>query len=486
MWASSRDNAVAQLFVAGRWQCGGGGALLDVIDPGAGRKVGALALADEDDCARALESARNAFEHWKRVLPAERSALLRAAAAELRAAKEEIATDVVIEMGKTLAEARAEVAFAADVLEWCADRALDATGRLVSGRVPGMRHTVLREPMGVAVLVPTWNVPVLFAARKLGECLAAGCTAVLLGSPQAPSAACAVVRAFERAGMPQGVINLLFGRLPEVSRVLLADPAVRKLSFTGSATTARLLANQLHDPAVSTTFELGGHAPAIVFDDVDVPSVAAALVSAKFRNAGQVCNSPTRFFVQRAVYDEFVEAFVQGAERLQVGHGLEPGSQMGSLAGPRRVHAMQDLMQDALAHHARVRTGGRAFGGEGAFFLPTVIEHLDPACRLLIEEPFGPVACMLPFDDPADMLVQANALPFGLAGYAFTRDADRLRLIERELEVGLLGLNTCTIAVPETPFGGIKQSGQGVEGGAEGVAQYQWTRTVTEFSPLAS
>lgn len=481
-WASDARAATIRLFMNGQWRDGSGGESA-VTDPASGEELGWASLGNESDLREAVELAASAFADWKRTSPYRRSTILRNAAAHMRQEAESIALGLVREQGKILVEARAEVAFSCEILEWCAEEARRQYGRVVAPRADGFQHTILREPLGVAVLVPSWNAPVLFVARKLGECLAAGCTAVLLGSRHAPASAARVVRAFEAAGAPPGVVNLVFGRSPDATRILLSSPAVRKLSFTGSASVARALAAQLHDPAVSTTFELGGHAPAIVFDDVDIEETARTLAASKFRNAGQVCNSPTRIYVQSGIYEHFVTAFVAHAEALSIGPGLNPHSAMGPLTGAHRIAAMQNLVDDALSHGAILRTGGRSLEGPGTFYLPTVLERLDSACRVMLEEPFGPIACMIPFDEPMQMLREANALPFGLAGYVYTRDLARARLVQQELDVGLLGINTPQIALAETPFGGGKQSGHGSEGGTEGISAYTRVKAVTEFTP---
>ncbi|MGO4831878.1 NAD-dependent succinate-semialdehyde dehydrogenase, partial [Rhizobiaceae sp. 2RAB30] len=430
----------------------------------------------------ALAAARRGFDIWRNWSPERRGRILIDAAQALRSDSEALAAQVVAEQGKILREARIEIAVSAEILEWSAAEGMRQYGRLIPPRDPSFLQTARREPVGVCVLIPSWNVPVLFVARKLGECLAAGCSAILVGHKQVPAAAVAVVRALERAGMPDGVVNLLFGSNAGLVERLLAGKRVAKVSFTGSTETGRTIARLAADRVLHTTLELGGHAPAIVFDDVDVGSVARLLVSSKFRNAGQVCNSPTRFYIQRAVYDQFAQAFVEGAAALKVGSGLDPTVDMGPLCGERQLRRLEMLVADAVGRGARLLAGGRRIGNEGWFHEPTVLDQVPDDARLLHEEPFGPVAMLLPFDDEGEMIKRANSLDFGLAGYAFTRLSGRAQRISNELKVGMLGINTAQISLPETPFGGVRQSGLGSEGGTEGVAGYMTTKYVSHLA----
>jgi succinate-semialdehyde dehydrogenase/glutarate-semialdehyde dehydrogenase len=470
------------MLVGGAWTGGAGRNFATVEDPACSAVVGHVPLAREADITAALESARAGFEVWRSWSPERRSRVLVGAARLLRDESEALARAVVVEQGKVLREALVEISVSAEILEWSAAEGMRQYGRLIPSRDPAFQQTVRREPVGVSVLIPSWNVPVLFVARKLGECLAAGCSAILVGNKQVPSASVTVVRALEQAGLPNGVVNLLFGTNASLVEKLLAGRDVAKVSFTGGTQTGRTVARLAADRVLRTTLELGGHAPAIVFDDVDVDVVARMLVASKFRNAGQVCNSPTRFYIQRPVYDAFAKAFVEAAGTLRIGSGLEPSTDMGPLCGERQFRRIEALVADAADRGARTLAGGRRIGNEGWFFEPTVLDRVADEARLLREEPFGPVAVLMPFDGEDEVIARANSLDYGLAGYAFTTLSARAHRISNELKVGMLGINTAQISLPETPFGGVGPSGIGSEGGTEGVAGYMTTKYVSHLA----
>lgn len=470
------------MLVDGRWLDGGGRAAAAVENPANGEKIGEVPLASEEDIACALAAARKGFEDWRSWSSERRARVLIDAAAILREAADELAVRLVAEQGKILREAKAEVAVSAEILEWSAAEGMRQYGRLIPSRDLAFVQTVRREPVGICVLVPSWNVPVLFAARKFAESLAAGCAAIMVGHKQTPSAAIAVAHALHEAGAPAGVVGLLFGSNAALLDKLLRAEGVSKVSFTGGTETGRQIARVAADRVLHTTLELGGHAPAIVFDDVDPERAAGLLVASKFRNAGQVCNSPTRIFVHRASYEKFLEAFVAGAARLTVGAGTDPSSDMGPLCGRRQLERTEAIVADAIDRGARLLIGGRRIGNSGWFYEPTALDRLAPESRLLHEEPFGPLAALLPFEDDREVIAQANALEYGLAGYAFTNSAARANLVSNELKVGMLGINTAQISLPETPFGGVRQSGIGSEGGTEGVASYMTTKYVSHLA----
>lgn len=468
-----------RMLIGDAWIGGEGREIVTVEDPATTATVGRVPLASEADIEAALEAARHGFEIWRGWSPERRGRVLLDAASLLRAESEMLARAVVTEQGKILREALVEIAVSAEILEWSAAEGMRQYGRLIPSRDPAFQQTVRREPVGVCVLIPSWNVPVLFVARKLGECLAAGCSAVLVGHKQVPSAAIGVVSALERAGVPAGVVNLLFGSNAGLVERLLCGRSVAKVSFTGGTDTGRTVARLAADRVLRTTLELGGHAPAIVFDDVDVDAVARLLVASKFRNAGQVCNSPTRFYVQRPVYDAFASSFLEATKMLKVGSGLDRGIDMGPLCGERQFRRIEALVADAVDRGARLLAGGHRIGNAGWFFEPTVLDRAPEEARLLKEEPFGPIVVLLPFDCEDEMIAHANSLDYALAGYAFTTQSARAHRVSQDLRAGMLGINTAQISLPETPFGGIGQSGIGSEGGTEGVAGYMTTKYVS-------
>ena len=439
-------------------------------------------LATRVDVDSALASARSGFELWRATSPAERAKILNQAACLLRKRQEAIAEQMVAEQGKILAEARIEVIVSADILDWSAAEGMRQYGRQIPSRDPRFTQTVRKEPVGISVLIPSWNVPVLFVARKLSECLAAGCSAILVGHKQTPGASVCVVRALQEAGLPDGVVNLVFGSNAELVEQLLNAQGVGKVSFTGGTETGKKIARLAAENILKSTLELGGHAPAIVFDDVNVDETAAILVASKFRNAGQVCNAPTRFYIHRSIYDAFVERFVARTKLLKVGNGMEQSSQMGPMAAQRQVERVDQLVSDAVDKGARLLIGGKRTGNVGNFYQPTIIDQIPDDARILREEPFGPVASLIPFDDTEQMIAQANMLPYGLAAYAYTNSMRNANLVSRELRVGMIGINTPQISLPETPFGGVKQSGIGSEGGTEGVAAYMTTKYVSQLA----
>ena len=468
-------------YIAGSWREEGEGSFAPT-NPATGAALASGPLATQTQIEEALASARRGFDLWRARSAHERGQILRGAAAILRSRQADIAADLVREQGKILPEAMAEVAVSADMIDWSAAEGVRQYGRIIPSRDARFTQSVTREPVGISVLIPSWNVPVMFVARKVSECLAAGCSAILVGNKQTPHAAINVLGAFIEAGLPADAVNLLFGRNEALVDGLLAGEGVAKVSFTGGTETGRIIAAKAAANLVHGTLELGGHAPAIVFDDVDVEATARTLVASKYRNAGQVCNSPTRFYVQQGIYDDFVAAFADAAARIRPGNGMGADVQMGPLASARQVARIEELVGDAIANGARLRAGGQRLGNEGFFYQPTILEQPSEKARILREEPFGPVATMLAFDDRETMMRQANGLGYGLAGYAYTNALGHARYVSENLRVGMLGINTPQISLPETPFGGVKESGHGSEGGTEGVAAYMVTKYVSQFA----
>ncbi|KWF94613.1 NAD-dependent succinate-semialdehyde dehydrogenase [Burkholderia diffusa] len=451
-----------------------------VINPATGAEIGHVSLATDHDLAHAVDAVQRGFAVWRKVPALERSQLMRRAAQHLRERAEEIAAVMTMEQGKPLAESRIETMASVEVIEWFAEEARRTYGRMIPARSAGVRQTVSREPVGCVAAFTPWNFPINQAARKISAALAAGCTVILKGPEETPASCAALVRAFADAGLPPGVLNLVFGIPAEVSAYLIMHPAIRKISFTGSTMVGKHLAAQAGSQMKRVTMELGGHAPALVFADCDVPQAARLLAAAKFRNAGQVCVSPTRILVEAEVRDSFVEHFVRAAQELNVGNGLHHGVQMGPLANVRRLQTMEELVADALGHGAKLLTGGRRLSEEGYFFSPTVLVDVPLSARIQHEEPFGPIAPISTFRCYDEAIAEANRLPLGLAAYAYVREAGTRMALSEDIESGMISINHHGLGLPETPFGGIKDSGYGSEGGMEAMDAYLNTKFVSE------
>lgn len=473
------DYTKLELFIDGRFRSGEGRATEPVFNPATAGVLADLPHASSADLDEALAAADRAFPAWASTTALERSAVMRRSAQIIRDRIEAIAVTMTLEQGKPLAEAKGELLHAADVIDWYAEEGRRTYGRVVPSRVPGVTMVVTQEPVGPVAAFTPWNFPALTPCRKIGGALAAGCTIVIKASEEVPGTAVEIARAFADAGLPAGVLNLVFGDPAAVSSHLISSPRVRKVSFTGSTSVGKHLMKLAAEGLKRTTMELGGHGPVIVFDDVDVEAVAETAALGKYRNAGQVCVSPTRFFVQEAVHDRFLSRFTEVARGLKLGNGLDAGVQMGPLANPRRVEAMEALVQDALDRSGRVETGGQRRGNDGWFYEPTVLSGLNDDARIMTDEPFGPVAPILPFADFDEVVRRANSLPYGLASYAFSTSHRRVADIGAALKSGMVGINTFAISQPETPFGGIMDSGHGSEGGTEGLQAYLETKLVS-------
>ncbi|MDR5747948.1 NAD-dependent succinate-semialdehyde dehydrogenase [Caballeronia sp. LZ029] len=467
-----------QLYIDGAWRDGSRDTA--VINPANEAEIGRLALAGEAELSLAADAAARGFRAWRKVSPYERSKLMRRAAQNIRDRAEQIAAIMSMEQGKPFGEARIETLSAADIIEWFAEEGRRTYGRVIPSRTDAVRQIVTREPVGPVAAFTPWNFPINQAVRKVSAALASGCSVVLKGPEETPASCAALVQAYADAGLPAGVLNLVFGVPADVSKYLIAHPAIRKISFTGSTPVGKLLASLAGEHMKRVTMELGGHAPAIVFKDADIPRAAKMLASAKFRNAGQVCISPTRFLVEEAAYDEFVQHFVATANAVKVGNGLDDGVQMGPLANGRRLEAMERLVADAREQGAKVLTGGERIGREGYFFAPTVLTDVPMSARIMTEEPFGPIAPIASFKSYDEVIAEANRLPYGLAAYAYTSSAATSAAISDDIESGMLSINHHGLALPETPFGGVKDSGYGSEGGSEAMEAYLVTKFVTE------
>jgi succinate-semialdehyde dehydrogenase / glutarate-semialdehyde dehydrogenase len=467
------------LHIDGKWRAAVSGRTLDVINPATEEVIGRLAHASTADLDEAVRAAEAGFAVWRKVAPYDRSKIMRKAADLVRERCESIARLMTQEQGKPLAESRIEIMGSADVIDWFAEEGRRAYGRVIPGRMPGVTQLAVREPVGVVAGFTPWNFPVSQAVRKISAALAAGCAFILKGPEETPASCAELIRAYADAGVPAGVVQLVFGVPAEISEYLIPHPVVRKISFTGSTVVGKHLAALAGANMKRATMELGGHAPAIIFNDADIDAAVRILAGNKFRNAGQVCVAPTRFLVQQEVYQPFVDRFVQTAQAIKLGNGLEDGTTMGPLANDRRVAAMESLVADAVQKGGVVRTGGKRSGNKGYFFEPTVLTDLAPESRVLHEEPFGPLALMLPFQNYDQAIAEANRLSYGLAAYAYTTSAATATALGGAIESGMVSINHHGIALPETPFGGVKDSGYGSEGGMEGLEPYVVTKFIT-------
>ena len=470
------------LYIDGQFIHGGGRKEQNILNPASNAVIGKLPHATREDLDQALAAAAKAFESWKRTSPLERSKILRRAAELMRERAADIGRGITLDQGKPLAESTGEVMSCGEHAEWHAEECRRIYGRVIPARNDAVRQTVLREPVGVVAAFSPWNFPFSQAVRKVCAALGAGCTIILKGPEDAPSACVALARIFHDAGLPQGVLNIVWGVPAEVSDHLLSSPIVRKITFTGSTPVGKMLAAKAAATMKRCTLELGGHAPVIVCDDADVDLALRNLVPFKFRNAGQVCISPTRFYVQEGVYERFVAGFVDKAQALKVGDGLAEGTQMGPLAQQRRVGAISGFIDDARERGASVLLGGAPMPGSGNFFAPTVIADLPDTARLLNEEPFGPVAGLIRFKTIEEVLRKANSLPYGLASYVFTQSNRNAHVLSTGLAAGMVSINHLGLALAETPFGGINDSGMGSEGGQETFDGYLNTKFVTQLN----
>ncbi len=469
------------LYIDGEWIFQASGGTQKVLNPADESVLAELPLAGISELDAALAAAERGFRQWKRTSAHERYQTLRRAAVLARERAESIARLITQEQGKPLSEALMEAKAAPDHIEWYAEEARRAYGRVIPPRGQSVRATVMREAIGPVAAFTPWNFPVNQAVRKIAGAIAAGCSIVIKGPEDTPGSCVELVRCFADAGLPAGVLNLVYGNPAEVSNHLIPSPIIRKISFTGSVPVGKQLAALAGQHMKRSTMELGGHAPLIVFADADIDAAVTAAVAIKHRNAGQVCVSPSRFYVHADVHDRFAEAYAQKVNALAVGAGLEQGTQMGPLVKAQRVEAMERLVGDAVKRGARALTGGGKLERAGYFFAPTTLVDVSDDALLSHEEPFGPVSPIYRFNSFDEVVARANALPFGLASYVFTRSLKTSIDIANELESGMVSINHFGIALPETPFGGVKDSGHGSEGGIEGLDAYLVTKFVSEL-----
>lgn len=454
--------------------------ILPIINPASGETVGEIPVATAADLDNALDAAGTAYRSWRKVSAFERYGILRRAAALLRERTASIAHFMTLEQGKPVGDSMAEVMGAADIFDWYAEEGRRAYGRIIPSRTSGVRSLVFREPIGPVALFTPWNFPITIPARKIAAALAAGCSCIAKPAEETPSPTLAIAQALADAGLPDGVLNIVFGVPDQISTHLIASPVIKKISFTGSTRVGKHLAKLAAEGVKPATLELGGHAPTIIFADADIEKAAEMTARSKYRNAGQICITPTRFYLHESIHDRFVARFREVAASLRLGDGLDPTTQMGPLANVRRLDAMEGMISDAERCGARIELGGERHGERGYFWQPTILTDVPNEARIMNEEPFGPVAVTRRFKDFDEVVAQANRLPFGLSAYAFTRDTTTATRIGDELESGMVGVNHMVLTTPETPFGGVKESGYGSEGGSEGLDSYLVTKFVTQ------
>jgi len=465
-----------QLYIDGNWRKTAD--TLPVLNPATEEEIGRLPHARISDLDDALAAAEKGFDTWKKVAPVERANVLLKAAALMRERQEEIATSITAEHGKPLAQARLEVIRGCEFFEWDAGEATRTYGRVIPS-APGIKYTVHHQPIGIVLGLSPWNFPMSQPCRKVGGAIAAGCSIILKAAEETPAGALHIAKALHDAGLPPGVLNLVFGTPAQISDYLIQQDQVRLVAFTGSTAIGRHLTTLASENMTPVLMELGGHAPVIVCEDTDVNTAAVSGAARKMRNAGQVCTSPTRFLVHDSIFDEYADTFVRRAADTVVGNGFDAGVEMGPLANERRTEALAALVEDAVAKGAELRTGGRRPKGKGYFFEPTVLANVSADAHVMQEEPFGPLAIINPVKSLDEGIAVANSVQFGLAAYGFTNRADYADRMVEEIEAGNVSINTLEASLPETPFGGIKSSGYGREGGTEGLHNYLIVKNVS-------
>ncbi|HET9902502.1 MAG TPA: NAD-dependent succinate-semialdehyde dehydrogenase [Xanthobacteraceae bacterium] len=468
------------LFIDGAWSASTSGRTISVLNPATGDEIGKVAHADRSDLDRALKAAHKGFQVWKKYSAFDRYKIMRKAADYVRAHADSIATIMTVEQGKPLAEAKGETLLAGDLIDWFAEEGRRTYGRTIPARADGVQQLVFKEPVGPVAAFTPWNFPINQAVRKISCALASGCSIILKGPEETPASCAELVKAFAEAGVPEGVVNLVYGVPAEISEYLIPHPIIRKVTFTGSTAVGKHLASLAGRHMKRITMELGGHAPAIVFEDADIDTAVKILSANKFRNAGQVCVAPTRFLIQEKVYDQFVAKFTDVAKAIKVGNGLDKDTRMGPLAHARRVDAIEGFVSDAVEKGAKLQTGGKRIGNKGYFYEPTVLTDVPLDARIMNEEPFGPVAAFRPFDTFENVVKEANRLDYGLAAYAYTKSQKTAEAIGAAIESGMVSINHHGLALPEVPFGGVKDSGFGSEGGAEALEAYMNFKFVSQ------
>ncbi len=462
------------LFIDGDWQRTAAEGVIEVCDPASGEVIGEVPAAGVADVEAAIAAAGDGLRTWRSTAAWQRADVLHAVADRMAARTEEAARCITLEAGKPLAQSRREWALSVDQFRWYAEEARRIYGRIVESRAPGGRIEVLHEPVGIVAAFTAWNFPAVLIARKVAPALAAGCSVVVRPSSEVPGTAMIIVDCLREAGVPKGVVNLVVGPTSTTYATLVASPDVRKITLTGSTAVGRQMVRDAAGTLKRVGMELGGNAPMIVFEDADLKTALDLAVPTKFANAGQVCVTPDRFYVHETLHDDFVAGFAARAKSLRLGHGLDEATQMGPLINARRRDAVEAMVADARARGGSVVAGGGRPSGlnRGCFFEPTVIAGLPDDADAIAAENFGPIAAITPFSQPDEVYRRANQGEYGLSAYVFTRDPARIREAVSAIEAGMVGVNSFALAAAEAPFGGIKSSGMGREGGAEGIADY--------------
>ena len=474
-----------QLFIGGQWRASTSGKTLDVQDPSSGKTIKQIADATPDDARAAMDAAANAQEAWAATSPRERGDLLRRAFDLMRERRDDFALLMTLEMGKPLAEAQGEVTYGSEFLRWFSEEAPRIAGRYGSNPEGTGRMIVSQRPVGPSYLITPWNFPLAMATRKIAPALAAGCTVIIKPAALTPLTTLLFVKLLEEVGLPAGVVNVLTtSSSGAVSEPVITDRRLRKLSFTGSTPVGVALLKQAADGVLRTSMELGGNAPFIVFEDADLDKAVEGALTAKFRNIGQACTAANRFIVHESVADEFAARLTERVNGFKIGRGTEDGVTIGPLIDDRAVAKASALVQDAVARGASVLTGGKAIDRDGTFFEPTVITGVVAGSDILTEEIFGPVLSITTFSDEAEAVRMANDTEYGLVGYVFTEDLARGQRLIDSIDTGMMGLNVGVLSNAAAPFGGVKQSGLGREGGAEGIHEYLSTKYTLTPDPF--
>jgi len=474
-----------QLFIGGEWVDSTSGRAIEVHDPATGRVLLSIADASVADAAKAMDSAADTQASWAATAPRVRGEILRRAFDLLQTRADEFALLMTLEMGKPLAEARGEVTYGGEFLRWFSEESVRISGRYGSNPEGTGRMIVTHLPVGPSFLITPWNFPLAMATRKIAPAIAAGCTAIIKPAELTPLTTLYFAKLLQEAGLPKGVLNVITtSTSKEVSGPIIADPRLRKLSFTGSTPVGQTLLKQAADNVLRTSMELGGNAPFVVFEDADLDKAVDGAMLAKFRNIGQACTAANRFIVHSSVADEFATKLTARVKALKIGRGTEEGVAIGPLINDGAVDKADQLVQEAIGRGATLLTGGSRVAGEGSFYEPTVLTDVVAGSDILREEIFGPVVTIVPFTDEADAVAKANDTEYGLVGYVFTRDLARGQRLVESLQTGMMGLNVGVVSNAAAPFGGVKQSGVGREGGLEGIHEYLETKYVLTPDPF--
>jgi len=470
-----------ELLINGKWTKGTSSQKENVINPATEQILGELPYASHADLDLSLASSAEGFQIWSKMTAVKRQTIMEKTAQIMEERSESIAINLTREMGKPLKEAKLELDMAIGILRWYGEEGKRAYGRIIPSRIPNMQQFVIKEPVGPVAGFVAWNFPAVNVMRKVAGALGAGCSIILKASEETPGTCIAIARCFMDAGLPPGVLNLTFGIPAEISKYLLNSSIIKKISFTGSVSVGKHLQKLAAETMKRCTLELGGHSPFIVFKDANIEKTARSAAQGKFRNAGQVCVSPTRFYIERPVYEEFTQLFIDETKKINVGDGLLKDTGMGPLVAERRLEVMEDFVTDAVKQGAKIIAGGQRSGNQGFFFEPTVLNDVPENAKIMHEEPFGPIAPISSFLDEDEVIERANGLSFGLASYAFTNNKALITKLTQEIQSGMVAINSQIISTPETPFGGIKESGYGSEGGIEGLEAYLKTKFISEM-----